>query len=67
MGLYAADPDSTIVVECLNCGMRRALPEHECERCSYVGWTLVKAAEPTVAVSLRRYEPSLHLRHLHAV
>ena len=55
------------MVECLNCGMRRALPEHECERCSYVGWTLVKAAEPTVAVSFRRYEPSLHLRHLHAV
>jgi hypothetical protein len=47
--------------------MRRALPEHECERCSYVGWALVKSPAPTVAVSIRRHEPSFYLRHLHAV
>ena len=29
------------MVECLNCGKRREYPEHECPRCSYVGWAMV--------------------------
>ena len=29
------------MVECLNCGKRRHQPEHECPRCSYVGWAFV--------------------------
>ena len=63
----AADPDQTSVVECLNCGMRRELPEHECERCSYVGWAMVTTPAPTIAVSFRRRETVFPLRHLHAV
>lgn len=26
------------MVECLNCGKRRELPEDACPRCAYVGW-----------------------------
>jgi len=29
------------MVECLNCGKRRQLPETECPRCAYVGWAFV--------------------------
>jgi hypothetical protein len=29
------------MVECLHCGKRRHKPEHECPRCSYVGWAMV--------------------------
>jgi hypothetical protein len=30
------------MVECLNCGKRREVPEHECPRCTYVGWAPVE-------------------------
>jgi hypothetical protein len=47
--------------------MRREYPEHECERCSYVGWALVETPPPTVALSFRSEPLELVERHLHAV
>ena len=41
------------MVECLNCGKRRELPEHECPRCSYVGWAMVEELNETLRKQLR--------------
>ena len=56
-GGRAADADGPMVsqmVECLNCGeRRRALPEQECPRCSYVGWALVEELDEALRRLLR--------------
>jgi hypothetical protein len=41
------------MVECLNCGQRRELPEHECPRCAYVGWAMVEELNETLRRQLR--------------
>jgi hypothetical protein len=41
------------MVECLNCGKRRENPEHECPRCSYVGWATVEDLNETLRKQLR--------------
>ena len=41
------------MVECLNCGKRREVPEHECPRCSYVGWALVEEIDEPLRARLR--------------
>jgi hypothetical protein len=41
------------MVECLNCGKRREKPEHECPRCSYVGWAFVEELNETLRRRLR--------------
>jgi hypothetical protein len=41
------------MVECLNCGKRREKPEHECPRCSYVGWASVEELSETLRKRLR--------------
>jgi hypothetical protein len=41
------------MVECLNCGKRRDVPEHECPRCAYVGWALVEELNETLRRRLR--------------
>ena len=41
------------MVECLNCGKRREHPEHECPRCSYVGWATVEDLNETLRKQLR--------------
>jgi uncharacterized OB-fold protein len=41
------------MVECLNCGKRRVLPEHECPRCAYVGWAMVEELNETLRRQLR--------------
>jgi hypothetical protein len=53
------------MVECLNCGMRRTLPEAECPRCTYVGWAWVAELSETLRRSLRERE--LPARRLHSV
>jgi hypothetical protein len=51
------------MVECLNCGKRRAVPEHECPRCSYVGWALVEEHTETLRKQLRdRVLPERRIR-----
>ena len=41
------------MVECLNCGKRREVPEHECPRCSYVGWATVEELDESLRRRLR--------------
>jgi hypothetical protein len=41
------------MVECLNCGKRRDVPENECPRCSYVGWAFVEELTETLRRRLR--------------
>jgi hypothetical protein len=41
------------MVECLNCGKRRDVPEHECPRCSYVGWAFVAEVDESLRRRLR--------------
>jgi hypothetical protein len=41
------------MVECLNCGKRRHKPDHECPRCSYVGWALVEDLNESLRRRLR--------------
>jgi hypothetical protein len=41
------------MVECLNCGKRRPLPEHECPRCSYVGWAPTEEMTETLRRRVR--------------
>jgi primosomal protein N' len=41
------------MVECLNCGKHRNVPEHECPRCSYVGWAMVEELTETLRRQLR--------------
>jgi len=41
------------MVECLNCGKRRDVPEHECPRCSYVGWAQVEELNESLRRRLR--------------
>jgi hypothetical protein len=41
------------MVECLNCGKRRTVPEHECPRCSYVGWAQAEDLDETLRKRLR--------------
>jgi hypothetical protein len=41
------------MVECLNCGKRRELPEHECPRCAYVGWAMVEELDEVLRKQLR--------------
>jgi hypothetical protein len=41
------------MVECLNCGKRRETPEHECPRCSYVGWAYVEELNEALRRRLR--------------
>jgi hypothetical protein len=41
------------MVECLNCGKPRELPEHECPRCAYVGWAMVEELNETLRKQLR--------------
>jgi hypothetical protein len=51
------------MVECLNCGKRRDLPEHECPRCSYVGWAMVEELNETLRKQLRdRVLPERRIR-----
>ena len=42
------------MVECLNCGKRRKVPEHECPRCSYVGWAFVEELNEPLRRQLRQ-------------
>jgi hypothetical protein len=42
------------MVECLNCGKRREVPEHECPRCSYVGWAKVEELNESLRRQLRQ-------------
>ena len=41
------------MVECLNCGMRRDVPEAECQRCAYVGWAYVEQIDEALRRALR--------------
>lgn len=41
------------MVECLNCGKRRHLPEDECPRCLYLGWAMVEELDEAVRRRLR--------------
>jgi hypothetical protein len=41
------------MVECLNCGQCRDLPEHECPRCHYVGWAYREELNETLRRRLR--------------
>jgi len=41
------------MVECLNCGERRQVPEHECPRCAYVGWASVAELNESLRQKLR--------------
>jgi hypothetical protein len=41
------------MVECLNCGKRRELPETECPRCDYVGWAFVEDVDEALRRLLR--------------
>jgi hypothetical protein len=41
------------MVECLNCGKRRDLPDGECPRCSYLGWAFVERIDETLRKRLR--------------
>jgi hypothetical protein len=41
------------MVECLNCGERRQVPEHECPRCAYVGWAPVAELNESLRQKLR--------------
>lgn len=41
------------MVECLNCGKRRELPEAECPRCAYVGWAYVEELDEALRRLLR--------------
>ena len=41
------------MVECLNCGKRRQVPEHECPRCAYVGWASVEEIDEPLRRRLR--------------
>ena len=51
------------MVECLNCGKRRDLPEHECPRCAYVGWAMVEELNENVRRQLReRVLPERRIR-----
>jgi hypothetical protein len=51
------------MVECLNCGQRREVPEHECPRCSYVGWARVEELDEVSRRQLReRVVPDRRIR-----
>jgi hypothetical protein len=51
------------MVECLNCGKCRELPELECPRCSYVGWAMVEELNETLRKKLRdRVLPERRIR-----
>jgi hypothetical protein len=41
------------MVECLNCGKRRHLPEAECPRCAYVGWAYAEELDEALRRQLR--------------
>jgi hypothetical protein len=41
------------MVECLNCGKRRRVPEDECPRCAYVGWASVEELDEPLRRRLR--------------
>jgi hypothetical protein len=41
------------MVECLNCGEHREVPERECPRCAYVGWALVAELDESLRRRLR--------------
>jgi hypothetical protein len=51
------------MVECLNCGLRRDDPDHECTRCSYVGWASVEELDESLRRRLReRLLPDRRIR-----
>jgi hypothetical protein len=51
------------MVECLNCGKRRDVPEHECPRCSYVGWAYAEELDEALRRRLReRVVPDRRIR-----
>jgi uncharacterized OB-fold protein len=51
------------MVECLNCGKRRVVPEHECPRCFYVGWAMVEELDEVLRKKLReRILPERRIR-----
>jgi hypothetical protein len=41
------------MVECLNCGKRRKLPQTECPRCAYVGWAFACDLDESLRRGLR--------------
>jgi Zn ribbon nucleic-acid-binding protein len=41
------------MVECLNCGKRRQLPETDCPRCGYVGWAFTRDLDESLRRLLR--------------
>jgi hypothetical protein len=51
------------MVECLNCGKRRDHPQHECPRCSYVGWAMAGELSEVLRKQLReRVLPERRIR-----
>lgn len=51
------------MVECLNCGKCRELPEAECPRCSYLGWAMAEELNETLRRQLReRVLPERRIR-----
>jgi hypothetical protein len=53
------------MVECLQCGERRRVPEHACERCGYVGWAWSEDLTETLRRLLR--ERPIEARRLRPV
>jgi hypothetical protein len=53
------------MVECLNCGQRREVPDCPCPRCEYVGWAWAHDLDEALR-RLLRMRP-LDRRRLHAV
>jgi hypothetical protein len=41
------------MVECLNCGMHRDVPDAECPRCSYIGWAWIADVDESLRQALR--------------
>jgi hypothetical protein len=41
------------MVECLNCGKHREVPDDECPRCSYVGWAPIEDVDEALRRLLR--------------
>jgi hypothetical protein len=46
------------MVECLQCGERRAAPEPACPRCSYVGWAYAHDLDEPLRRALRDHPPA---------
>jgi hypothetical protein len=43
------------MVECLNCGACRDVPDAECPRCRYLGWAFVDEMTETLRRRLREH------------